>query len=130
MPVSTILWSKRFFLLIVLLSTQLTIFSQSKVTLTDQQLIIEQAERELNDAFSPPEGELYKAISSIPVSNNTYIFDITIQNKGEITTVFAVNPGEGDIVVRNKLENIIRQYKLSFKMPKNKRFKFQYSINY
>ncbi|HLN52721.1 MAG TPA: hypothetical protein VK212_03365 [Lentimicrobium sp.] len=130
MQLFTSKWIKRLLIIGFLLSTHPYIYSQSKVLLSDEKQIIEQAVRELNSAFTPPEGKLYQALSLLPVSNSTYIFDITVHKKGEIATVYAVNPGEGTIAVRNKLEIILRQFQLSFKMPKNNRYKFQYTIKY
>ena len=59
-----------------------------------------------------------------------YVFDITIRNKGEVASVFVVENEGGTITTQNRLKDYVMDMKMDFKMPKGKKYKFQYTFNF
>ncbi|HLO91901.1 MAG TPA: hypothetical protein VK172_12120 [Lentimicrobium sp.] len=120
---------KKLSLLIILSFAFLFSFSQKRLTLNDEKQIITRAVTELNDAFARPDGIMYKKIAALNLSG-TYIYDVTIRNKGAVATVFSVNSGDNDIKIQNRIKDLIYEYKLSFNMLKGKSYKFRYTLNF
>lgn len=120
---------KKITLVALLLLASVLVFSQKRVTLDDEKEIVNQAVTELNSAFSVPDGVMYKRLAGYSLSG-TYIYDVTVRNKGSIATVFSVNSGENDIKIQNFIKDLIYEYRLSFNMVKGKSYKFRYSLTF
>ncbi|GAB1403319.1 MAG: hypothetical protein PHX54_13500 [Lentimicrobiaceae bacterium] len=103
-------------------------FSQKYSAAETEGNYIEMARAELNSALSQQDSKLNKAISEAGISGN-YVFDISIRGKGEVSTVFIVNTGSQSIKMQNALKDIIKAYRFSFKLPKGKSYKFQFTFN-
>lgn len=119
---------KRLLLLALILMT-LAGFSQKYTTAETEGNYIEKAKAELNSALASPESKLYKAINESGIQGN-YVFDISIRGKGLVSTVFVVNDGGQSIPMQNRLKDIIKGYRFSFKIPKGKTYKFQYTFHF
>ena len=105
------------------------LLAQKKVLLENDDEIIATAIAELDTAMQGPEGYFYQAGQKFAIKG-AYTFDITIYEKGQVSSVFAVKNERGTIDGQNTLKDVIRGYLFNFKMPKGKRYKFQYTFNY
>ena len=56
--------------------------------------------------------------------------DITIHEKGKVATVFVVSNKGGAIKQQNLVKDFVKEFRLSFKMPKGKDYKFQYIFKF
>jgi hypothetical protein len=90
---------------------------------------VKQAISELVLAMSPPKGSLYLfGIENKLIGSFTY--DLTIRKKGEMATVFVVSTEGGTIKMQNMLKDRLKVFRFSFKMPKGKSYKFQYTLQF
>lgn len=118
---------KKQLLIIVLMIIAFAGYSQKKQLIEYKEDIIAAAIAELDIACSSPEGTIYKQATDI---SGKYVFDITIRERGMTATVFVVNDGENPIQMQNKLKDIVKNFKFSFKVPKGKSYKFQYTFKF
>jgi hypothetical protein len=116
-------------LLLFLLVMSISTFGQKKSSAGSNTNFVEMAKAELNSALSAPEGTLYKKITESGISGH-FVFDISIRGKGLVATVFVVNPGEQSVSSQNRLKDIIKAYRFSFKIPKREIHKFQYIFDF
>jgi hypothetical protein len=70
--------------------------------------------------------EKYTGESSL---TGTFIYDITIRNKGEVASVFKVE-SDAPIKVQNHFKDCLKALQFPFKMPKNKSYKFRYEFKF
>lgn len=59
-----------------------------------------------------------------------YIMDITVHEKGKVLTVFAVSNDSDNLSMQNKLKDFVRTIEFSFKLPKGKPYKIQYTFHF
>lgn len=104
-------------------------FGQKKQLVEYRENIVEKAIAELDSVSAAPEGAIFEKVTEAGIKGQ-YIFDITIREKGFVATVFVVNDGENPIPKQNRLKDIIKAYRFSFKVPKGKSYKFQYEFNF
>ncbi|KAF0194831.1 MAG: hypothetical protein FD166_3352 [Bacteroidetes bacterium] len=116
------------FAVIVMLLVAATAYGQKKQLVEYRENIVARAAAELDSVSSGPEGIIYKQVLESGISGQ-YVFDITIREKGEVATVFVVNDGVNSIAMQNRLKDIVKRYRFSFKVPKGKSYKFQYTFN-
>jgi len=116
-------------LIIILIIISITAFAQKKVTLETKQEVIEAAKNEFKLAMQAPQGELYLFKQENNISGE-YTMDITIHEKGKVATVFVVSNKGGTIKQQNLVKDFIKEFRLNFKMPKGKDYKFQYIFNF
>ena len=119
---------KTLFILILLISGTVP-DAQKPVLHESKDEVIKQATLELDQAMSPPEGALYKFGQKYHISGE-YTLDITIRNKGEVVSVFVADKKDGNIPSQNSLKDKIFDFQFSFRMPKNKDFKFSYIFKF
>jgi hypothetical protein len=112
------------FALMVMLS-----FGQKKQLVEYKDAIVLRAVAELDSVSASPESDFRKEIQESNISGN-YVFDITIREKGMVATVFVVNDGENPIDKQNRMKDIMKRYRFSFKVPKGKSYKFQYTFSF
>lgn len=105
----------------------ITAFSQKKELLEDKDLIIERANAELDSAMAPPEGSLYLWSQKNSIKGE-YIFDISIWEKGTVTSIFVVGSNGGTIDAQNRFKSFLMSYNFNFKMPKGKSYKFRHTF--
>ena len=120
---------KKSVLLIVLLIVGITAFSQKKVLLEDKEVIIERAKLELDSAMMAPEGSIYLWTQKNPIQGE-YVFDISIWEKGTVTSIYVVANNGGSIDAQNRFKAFLMDFNFNFKMPKGKSYKFRYVFNF
>lgn len=59
----------------------------------------------------------------------TFVYDITIRNKGEVASLFKV-ASDAPVKVQNYFKNYLKEVTFPFKMAKNKSYKFQYEFKF
>lgn len=122
--------SKNILLLIFLLTGIIPVgFSQDITYSSDQEPFVQLARSELNTAMTAAKGSLnvFGIESQI---KGSFTFDLTIRGKGEMATVFVVGTEDGTIKMQNSLKDKLKSFRFSFKMPKGKSFKFQYTFQF
>jgi hypothetical protein len=120
---------KKNLLLVFLIFLGFSSFSQKKELLEDKDLIIERAKAELDTAMAGPEGPIYLWAQKNPIKGE-YIFDISIWEKGTVTSIYVVGNNNGTIAEQNRLRSYIMNFQFNFKMPKGKSYKFRYAFNF
>lgn len=118
---------KKNFLFIVLIFLGISVFAQKKELIEDKDLIIARATAELDSAMMAPEGSIYLWTQKNPIKGE-YIFDISIWQKGTVTSIFAVGNNNGTIDGQNRLRSFLMNFQFNFKMPKGKSYKFRYAF--
>jgi len=118
---------KKISLLILLISLGMTSFSQKKELIEDKDLIIERANAELDLAMAPPEGSIYQYTLKNPIKGE-YTFDISIWEKGVVTSIFVVESKNGTIDAQNRFKSFLMSYVFNFKMPRGKSYKFRHTF--
>lgn len=116
-------------LIIATLLISFQLMAQKGVQLETKAEVMKQACLELDQAMTSPEGELYKFGQKNKISGE-YTLDITIRNKGEVVSVFVSDKQNGNIPSQNCLKDKVLDFKFSFRMPKNKDYKFSYIFKF
>jgi len=113
--------------LILFVGLGLTSYSQKKELIEDKDLIIERATLELDSAMMAPEGKIYLWTQKNPIKGE-YVFDISIWEKGTITSIYVVASNGGSIDAQNRFKAFLMEYQFNFKMPKGKSYKLRYAF--
>lgn len=103
--------------------------AQKRVLIEDKDEIIKQAIIELNNAMAAPEGTLYQFGQKNNITGE-YTLQLTIRDKGQVVSVFVAEKKEGNIASQNRLKDQVLDMQFSFKMPKNKDYKFNYVFKF
>lgn len=114
--------------IILMLLVASTTYGQKKQLVEYRENIVARAVAELDSVASGPEGVIFRQVTESGI-HGQYVFDITLREKGEIATVFVVNDGVNSIAMQNRMKDIVKRYRFSFKVPKGKSYKFQYTFN-
>jgi hypothetical protein len=120
---------KKLSLFILLTMMGSSLFSQKLELIEDKDLIIERANAELDSAMAAPEGSIYQYALKHPVKGE-YTYDISIWEKGAVTSIFAVGNNNGTIDSQNRLKDFLMTFKFNFKMPKGKIYKFRHTFTF
>ncbi|MFH1121145.1 MAG: hypothetical protein V1775_15100 [Bacteroidota bacterium] len=112
----------------LLLLVAVTTYGQKKQLVEYRENIVVRATAELDSVSAGPEGIIFKQVTESGIRGQ-YVFDITIREKGEVATVFVINNGVNPIAMQNRMKDIVKRYRFSFKVPKGKSYKFQYIFN-
>jgi hypothetical protein len=91
--------------------------------------VVKQANLELVQAMLPPEGALYKFGQKYKITGE-YTMQLTLRNKGQVVSVFVADKKDGNIPSQNSLKDKLLDYQFSFKMPKNKDYKLNYTFKF
>jgi hypothetical protein len=118
---------KKNILLFFLITLGISAFAQKKELLEDKDLIIERATAELDQAMKAPEGSIYLWTQKNPIKGE-YVFDISIWEKGTVTSIYVVGSNNGTIDSQNRLKAFLMDFQFNFKMPKGKSYKFRYAF--
>jgi hypothetical protein len=118
---------KKSTLLLFFLVLGISAFSQKKVLLEDKDQIIERAKLELDSAMMAPEGALYLWAQKNPIQGE-FVFDISIWEKGTVTSIYVVANNGGTIDAQNRFKAFLMDFKFNFKMPKGKSYKFRHAF--
>jgi hypothetical protein len=116
-------------IILLLLISGITLKAQNPELIESKDEVIKQATLELDQAMTPPEGVIYKFAQKKHLSGE-YTLDITIRNKGEVVSVFVADKKNGNIPSQNSLKDKVMDFQFSFKMPKNKDYKFSYTFKF
>jgi len=118
-------------ILIVLLSVVLGInlYAQKPELIEIKEEVIKQANLELDQAMTPPEGALWKFGQKYQITGE-YTLQLTLRNKGQVVSVFVADKKDGNIPSQNSLKDKLLEYQFSFKMPKNKDYKITYTFKF
>jgi hypothetical protein len=103
--------------------------AQNRVLLEDKDEIIKQAILELDNEMTGPDGSLFKAGQKYKITGE-YNLQLTIRDKGQIVSVFVADKKDGNIPSQNRLKDEVLALQFSFKMPKNKDYKFNYTFKF
>jgi len=120
---------KKFILIMLFLTSGICLKAQKSELLELKEDVVKQASMELDQAMTPPEGTIYKLAQKYHFTGE-YTLDITIRNKGDVVSVFVADKKDGNIPSQNSLKDKILDFKFSFKMPKNKDYKFSYTFKF
>lgn len=116
-------------IIILTLLFSLPVLTQKPELIESNEEVIKQAVLELDQAMTPPEGSLYKFGQKYKITGE-YTLNITIRNKGEVVTVFISDKKDWNIPSQNSLKDKVMDFQFSFKMPKNKDYKFSYTFKF
>jgi len=119
----------KYLVTIVFFVTFFSANAQKKELIEYQDDIIKEAKLELDSAMMAPEGVLY-LFSQKKNVKGSYTMDLTIREKGEVVSVFCVSNENGSITSQNILKDYLQNLGFNFKMPKGKRYKFQYEFKF
>ena len=120
---------KKSLLILFILISGITLKAQKPEIIESKEEFIKQAILELDQAMASPEGALYKFGQKYKILGE-YTLQITIRNKGEVVSVFVADKKDGNIPSQNSLKDRILDFQFSFKMPKNKDYKFSYTFKF
>lgn len=95
----------------------------------DNDSLQSKAINQLNTDLENPESDLSKNIIKLNITG-IYLFDLTIQKKGQIVTIFAESDDKTDIPKQNALKDLLLKYKFKdIVISPNQRLKFRYTFN-
>jgi hypothetical protein len=89
--------------------------------------LVQQAVSQLEASLQSPEGELYQFANENQLKG-TFVFDISIRKKGEVSTVFVVSSENATIPMQNLLKDRIKTFKFKLDIPKKTTYKFRYTF--
>lgn len=116
-------------LLAILLVISVSLRAQKPELIELKEAVIKQATLELDQALTPPEGALYKFSQKSHITGE-YTLQLTLRNKGQVVSVFVADKKDGNIPSQNALKDKLLDFQFSFKMPKNKDYKFSYTFKF
>ena len=115
-------------MVLILLLFAASAFGQKKQMVEYRENIVVRAMAELDSLLVDTGGDFFKQLAELNISGQ-YVFDITLREKGVVATVFVVNDGINPIPMQNSLKDLLKRYRFSFRVPKGKSYKFQYTFN-
>lgn len=120
---------KQLFIILLFLTSGISLLAQKPELIESKEEVIKQATLELDQAMASPEGSLYKFARKYNITGE-YTLQLTIRNKGQVVSVFVADKKEGNIPSQNSLKDKVLDFQFSFKMPKNKDYKFSYTFKF
>jgi hypothetical protein len=105
------------------------LLAQDRKLIESKEEIIKQATLELDKAMEAPEGALYKFGQEKKITGE-YTLQLTIRDKGNVVSVFVADKKDWNIPSQNSLKDKLLDFRFSFKMPKNKDYKFTYVFKF
>ena len=103
--------------------------AQKKPNLDEFDEVVEAAQKELSEALQGPEGELF-LLKEVYNISGSYTMDIQIHEKGKVASVFCKSKENGQIKSQTLIKDFVKAYRFNFKMPKGKKYKFEYTFNF
>jgi hypothetical protein len=120
---------KKLFIMLFILISETVLFAQKPEMIELKEDVIKQASLELEQAMSSPEGSLYKFAQKYHITGE-YTMLLTIRNKGQVVSVYVEDKKDWNIPSQNSLKDKLLAFQFSFKMPKNKDYKFSYTFKF
>ncbi|MDF1676989.1 MAG: hypothetical protein P1U44_14845 [Vicingaceae bacterium] len=107
----------------------ITMQAQLKKHYTDAEEIKTAIKTVLGTEMTSEDGKLLKFKEKNAVTG-TYNFDVTINDKGQVKSVFVVEREGGSEELQNLLKDEVLKLKMGFKTPKGKRYKINYKFKF
>ncbi len=104
-------------------------YAQKKVLVETQEEVEALAIKDLERAMTGPEGELFLFGKENTIEGE-YTFKLSLGDKGKVTSIFVIERVGGDIPMQNKVKDAAKEFRFSFKLPKGKYFKIQYTFKF
>ncbi len=114
---------------VIILLAGFSLQAQKRTLIENKDEIIKQAILELDAAMTAPEGLLYKFGQKHNITGE-YNLQLTIREKGQVVSVYVADKKDGNIPSQNRLKDEVLALQFSFKMPKNKDYKFNYIFKF
>ena len=112
-----------------MLLASITMQAQLKKHYTDADEIKEAVKTVLTTEMTSEDGLLLKFKEKNNVIG-TYDFDVTINDKGQVKSVFVVDRKGGSEDLLNLLKDKVLTLKMGFKTPKGRRYKVNYKFKF
>jgi outer membrane usher protein FimD/PapC len=106
-----------------------TVQAQLKKHYTNAEEIEAAVKMVLDTEMTSEDGKLLKFKEKNEVTG-TYNFDVTINDKGQIKSVFIVDREGGSEDLQNLLKDQVLKLKMGFKTPKGRRYKVNYKFKF
>ena len=119
----------RTILLVILITVSAATYSQKKRLIEKHDEVVEAAILEIENSMQGPEGGLFLLKTENEISG-TYTMDIQLYEKGKVASVFCKSKENAQIKSQTLIKDFIKAYKFNFKMPKGKKYKFEYTFNF
>lgn len=107
----------------------ITMQAQLKKHYTDVEEIEGAIKMVLDNEMTAEGGTLLKFKEKNEVTG-IYNFDVTINDKGQVISVFVVEREGGSEELQNLLKDAVLKLKMGFKTPKGKRYKINYKFKF
>lgn len=112
-------------LLLIVFSLSLT--AQKKQLIESQEEVQKLASADFKKSMSAPDGELFLFGKENNIKG-TYVFKVTLGDKGKVTSIFVLSRNGGTIAMQNKVKDAVMETRFSFKLPKNKDYSLEYKF--
>lgn len=119
----------RIIITLTIILASITMQAQLKKHYTDAVEIKAAIKTVLDSEMNSEDGALLKFKEKNTVTG-TYNFDVTINDKGQVKSVFVVEREGGSEDLQNLLKDEVLKLKMGFKTPKGKRYKINYKFNF
>jgi hypothetical protein len=90
--------------------------------------ILDKITSQLEDDLDKADSKLSGSIAKKNI-RGLFIFTLTVQNSGEVVSIYTQSDDKTNINMQNMLKDIMMKYKFDVKIPKNERIKFTYAFN-
>lgn len=117
---------KYFLFFLLFTGVQQTVTAQKKPYYNTQEAVIEAAYTTLDQEMKT--GKILEWAKEMNLTGS-YIYDITLRGKGEVTTVRSIE-STGELKQQNALKDYLKSLRFPFKMPKDKSYKFRYEFKF
>jgi len=119
----------RIIIALIMMMASITMKAQLKKHYTDAEEIKSAIKTVLDNEMTGEDGALLK-FKEKNQATGTYNFDVTINDKGQVKSVFVVDREGGSEEVQNLLKDAVLKLKMGFKTPKSKRYKINYKFKF
>ena len=119
----------RIIITLTILLASITMQAQLKKHYTDVEEIKAAIIMVLDTEMTSEDGALLK-FKEKNQATGTYNFDVTINDKGQVKSVFVVERDGGSEEMQNLLKDAVLKLKMGFKTPKGKRYKVNYKFKF
>jgi len=120
---------KRTLIILLMCSFVTAAYSGKKPLIEGKDEVTEAATKELSEQMNAPEGVFYLFKTEHNIRGE-YMMDITVHDKGTVASVFVAGREGGDIQSQNKVKDFVKDYEFGFKLPKGKKYKFQFIFKF
>lgn len=119
----------RIIIVLTILFASTTVKAQVKKHYTNADEIEAAVKTVLDKEMTSEDGVLLK-FKQKNDATGTYNFDVTINDKGQVKSVFVVEKDGGSEELQNLLKDQVLKLKMGFKTPKGRRYKVNYKFKF